>query len=1239
MNLGRPSRPALDPRAIAEGVLWTVAYVVFALPLLALAPASGGETAMIWPSAAIAVFAVLRLGPPMFPAILLAAGSVGWIAGDGWPEATARALGAVLEAAVAWTMLRHQRVSRGSLSVSALAARMPAVSILVPAAGALVTWSALSAVAGADLLEAARIAARGWIADAVAIASFLPLLVVWRVPPRLLPDIRAMVLAGVHLAVVVGVFTAAPGDLGGMVPTAYLVFPGALLIAVNAGAHLTTFSNAVVAIGGTWALARGSGPFAGMDPAAGHLAFDVFLATITGTAFYVHGLASAQRQATAQLKAGFDRFRSLAGLSADWQWETDTQMRFTRVSGRAFEAGELNAGQFIGKRRVDLEGEVSSEDGRRHDAAIARREAFRDVAIAWHGTEGTTLHHALSGEPVTDASGAFTGYRGVGRDVSLLKQAEEEIAHSRQFLNALIDAIPSPVLVKDARHRYVGANPSFIEFFGRPREQVIGRTDHDFFEAEDADYFVATDNEALQSDTPVDYERSYRVNDAVRWMLVRKTALTAPDGNRFVLLVLFDLTDRRAAEERLRDSEQRFRSLTELSADWYWEQDEQYRFTYLSPTALAHVASSMSELLGKTRFDAGYEWPSERAREEHRALLEARKPFRDLVLRIPRLGRWAMSSGEPVFDAGGNFRGYRGVGRDITELKTVELQLRESERRFRDFAEAASEFVWEQDSTGAYVYVSPKVRSLLGYSDTELIGRRPEELMPAGEQQRVEDWLREHAREDGSYRDLEHMLTTRTGAMVWVGVNAVTIRDAEGRVMGYRGTARDITDRKAAEERISQLATRDALTGLPNRLLLQDRLEQGLVNARRNREALALMFIDLDRFKTINDSLGHDVGDLLLKEVAARMQGCIRKGDTVARLGGDEFVITLEGLQQAEDAAQVADKITAALARPVQVLNHTLNTSCSIGISIFPDDADDSASLMKNADTAMYHAKEKGRRNYQFFSREMNIRAVERHDLETALRRALDRNEFVLHYQPQVDIASGHVAGVEVLLRWRHPTKGLVQPSTFMEVAEETGLIDPIGAWVLRSACEQAKAWQDAGYPPLRIAVNVSARQFTNPNEFARNVQRILGHSGLDPTHLELEMTESVLWQTAEDSLQAFRRLGKLGTRLAVDDFGTGYSSLINLKQLPIDTLKIDRSFVRDVESDKGSNVLVSTIVGMAHSLDLRVTAEGVENLAQLSVLKRLGCDEYQGFLFNRPLPADEIARRYLAPRQLNFGA
>jgi len=688
-----------------------------------------------------------------------------------------------------------------------------------------------------------------------------------------------------------------------------------------------------------------------------------------------------------------------------------------------------------------------------------------------------------------------------------------DVAENKRFLDALIAAIPTPVLVKDDQHRYVGVNASFCQFFRNPAEQILGKNDFDFFAPEDAAFYQQTDDEALSGHAPLTYERPYTIGGDIRWMLVRKSGLTRPDGSRVVVLVLIDVTERRAAE----------------------------------------------------------------------------------------------------------------------------AALRESETRFRDFAAAAGEYVWEADLDGRFTYVSSRVQTIWGYSDHELTGRTPAELMPPGEAERVREWLRHNMRPDGSFNDLEHTIVDRHGETRWVLINAVGTFDTAGKRIGQRGTGRDITDRKTAEARISYLATRDPLTELPNRTLFNDRLEQGIVAARRTGQSLALLFIDLDRFKNINDSLGHQVGDLLLKEVANRMEGCIRKGDTLSRLGGDEFVVTLEGLQQAEDAAQVAAKIIKALSRPCDIAGHTLNTTCSIGISIYPLDADDDRALMKNADTAMYHAKEKGRNNYQFFSPEMNVRAVERHTLETALRAALEREEFQLYYQPQVDMHSGKIVGMEALLRWHHPQRGVLSPGTFMAVAEESGLIEPIGQWVLRTACERAKAWQDNGYPAVKVAVNVSPRELIRPREFARGISRVLSSTGLDPRYLELEMTEQLLVQNAEENIAVLRKLGQEGVRIAVDDFGTGYSSLSYLRQLPIDTIKIDRSFVRDVERDPEDRAIIEAIVAMAHSLGLQVTAEGVETRGQLDALARLGCDEYQGHLFSRALPAVEIAARFLAPGELDF--
>lgn len=562
----------------------------------------------------------------------------------------------------------------------------------------------------------------------------------------------------------------------------------------------------------------------------------------------------------------------------------------------------------------------------------------------------------------------------------------------------------------------------------------------------------------------------------------------------------------------------------------------------------------------------------------------------------------------------------------------AELALRESENRFRDFADAAGEFVWETDTDGRFTYVSSGVQDFWEYTDQELIGRKPLDLAPPEEAQRVLAWLSENARADGSYRDLEYQVLTRSGQVRWILAHAVGVFDAQGQLVGQRGTCRNITDRKEAHVRMSYLATRDALTELPNRVLFNDRLHQGLVAARRSNEGLAVMFIDLDRFKIINDTLGHQIGDLLLKEVAVRMLACIRKGDTLARLGGDEFVALLEGLQHAEDAAQVAEKIVRTLSRPYEIGGHTLRASCSIGIAGFPDDAADARSLMQNADTAMYHAKERGRNNYQFFSNEMNARALERLKLENELRHALQRQQFVLHYQPRADMRSGRLVGVEALLRWRHPDFGLLAPPAFVSVAEESGLMESIGHWVIQEACRQAKRWQDEGFPRLKVAVNISARELARSRRLVRSIFRILTLTGLDPSCLTLEMSESLLLDNAGENIPVLRRLGERGVRIAVDDFGAGRSSLVLLRQLPVEALKIDGSLI-DRVGDIGADLsMVRAITAMAHSLGLVVSAENVESQPQFDALAGVDCDEYQGNLLSEALPEEALRAAFLDP-------
>jgi len=438
-------------------------------------------------------------------------------------------------------------------------------------------------------------------------------------------------------------------------------------------------------------------------------------------------------------------------------------------------------------------------------------------------------------------------------------------------------------------------------------------------------------------------------------------------------------------------------------------------------------------------------------------------------------------------------------------------------------------------------------------------------------------------------------------------------------------------ERKEAQKRIIEMATHDALTGLPNRHLLQDRIEQALVHDTRSHKQMAVLFIDLDHFKTINDSLGHDIGDLLLQAVAERLLTCVRNEDTVARQGGDEFIVVLNAIAESLDAAKVAQKILDALMRPYYIHKNELHICGSIGIAVFPDDGANAETLLKNSDVAMYHAKENGRNNYQFFTDDLNKSAHERHTLSLDLRYALERNELVLHYQPIMDMPDHRLHSVEALLRWRHPQHKLIAPDKFISLAEETGLIIPIGEWVLKTVCEQIRAWQAQGYFIPKVAINLSARQFRD-KELTGNIARILQETGIAAQYITLEITESMLIDNIEKVVETLNCLNAMGIRISIDDFGTGYSSLSYLKRFPIHTLKIDRTFVRDIVTDKSDHTIVATIIAMAHSLEMDVIAEGIETEEQLNLLRAQHCNHYQGYYFSKPVTAAEIEHILIKP-------
>lgn len=582
--------------------------------------------------------------------------------------------------------------------------------------------------------------------------------------------------------------------------------------------------------------------------------------------------------------------------------------------------------------------------------------------------------------------------------------------------------------------------------------------------------------------------------------------------------------------------------------------------------------------------------------------------------------------------------------RSIIQRKKVEDALFVEKERARVTLESIGDGVLSTDVAGNITYLNAEAERMTGWTRDEASGRPVAEifrLVDADTKQPARNPVElviEQEKNMALYA--RSLLVRRDGYESPIEDSAAPIFDRSGAITGAVVTFHDVSEAQAMARKMAHLAEHDYLTSLPNRLLLQDRLTQAIAFAERHHTQVAVLFLDLDNFKHINDSLGHSAGDKLLVSVAKRLVAQVRQSDTVSRLGGDEFVVMVLEDTHEEHSTIAAEKIVRALAEPHHVAGNELHITTSIGISLFPSDGANAEVLLKNADTAMYHAKKKGRNNYQFFNAEMNARAVERHVIEAELRRAIRLNEFVLHYQPKVDLLSGRVTGVEALIRWDHPERGIVFPESFIPVAEDSGLIVQIGRIVLGQACAQGKAWQDEGIGPLSVAVNISALEFRD-KDFLNNLTQITHTTGMDPRQLQLELTESVLMRNVAASQTLLQALKKLGVLLAVDDFGTGYSSLSYLSQLPIDVLKIDQSFVQTIAGDAGNGVIVDAVISMGTSLRQRVIAEGVETMDQLDFLNEHRCHEGQGYLFSAAMPPDEFGTffRSQGGRATDFGA
>lgn len=717
------------------------------------------------------------------------------------------------------------------------------------------------------------------------------------------------------------------------------------------------------------------------------------------------------------------------------------------------------------------------------------------------------------------------------------------------------------------------------------------------------------------------YSHEYRFrhkDGSYRWMHDEMRLLHDKDGNPLEIIGYWaDITERKLAEQAIKQSEARWRSFTESSPDYIMLVDLQGEIQFVNRTL---PEFSLEQVIGRPMFEFMPEAFQSVAKDCLERVIESGKPdwfecdYQDHEGNISHFE----SHVGPIIEKG-KTSALLVCARDISMRKRIENELRLAATAFKNTAES----VVITDENNIIISVNRAFTQITGYSRDEALGKNP-------------NILKSDRHDDTFYAELWSSLNTtghwrgevwdrrKNGELFPAWQTLSVVKDKQGNIVNYVSVMADISSFKQSQAELDFLAYHDPLTELPNRILLKDRLEHAIKITHKDKQKLAVLFLDLDRFKNVNDSLGHPIGDTLLQLTAKRITSLVRAEDTVARLGGDEFVIIMEQIHEAQDAASLAQKLIAGFQQPFTVENHELHLSISLGICIYPTDGEDCDTLIKHADAAMYQAKKEGRNDYQFYTKKLTAIVFERLMLESALRHALERNELVLHYQPQYSLTTNTLIGAEALIRWEHPDLGLIAPDKFIPVAEESGLIEAIGEWVLNTASEQAQKWRTSDNFEGRIAVNVSGRQFYR-SEFVEVVRSALANTKLSPQHLDLEITESILIQEAGKAATVLKNLKALGVRISIDDFGTGYSSLSYLKNFSVDTLKIDRSFIRDLPDDPNDEAITRATIALAHNLQLEVIAEGVETERQRAFLQSLSCDVAQGFLYARALPAEEF--------------
>jgi diguanylate cyclase (GGDEF)-like protein/PAS domain S-box-containing protein len=951
------------------------------------------------------------------------------------------------------------------------------------------------------------------------------------------------------------------------------------------------------------------------------------LETLTRTMQMLAERVSAREQ---ELTAGEQKFREAFDLVGIGLTQVDLEGGFLVVNRRFCEMLGYTRDELIGKNFID----ITHPDDRDADRDMVREaRTASDIHInkekRYMRKDGSTLWAQRSGVLVRDATGKALYGLGSIEDVSQYHASQETLRALNASLKAIVETSPLAIFSATPTGIVTLWNPAAEKMFGINELDVLGRASP-LLSGLGRARALELRSRVLAGETLHGFEVSWeRISKdgqkELREISVAAAPLLGPEnGIVGILSTCTDITANKLTAQKL-DEQLRFtQELLEVIPNPIFYKGQDGKYLGFNRAWEQFFNLRRDEWVGKAYQEVFHDEVPAFIAEEDREILSGKQIIREVQVRDGHDKiRDAIKHISRITGPDGNAVGMIGVLTDITDFKQVAQALEASEIRFRALTESAMDIVSVIDGEGVIRYQSPSVKHMLGFEPSDMIGVSHFDIVHRDDIEMVQQAFYNLVKSGEMLRPVEFRAKAKDGSwriLEAIGKNCLDMPAVNGVVVNTR----DVTERRAIQERIQHLAFHDALTGLPNRTLMQDRITQAVARAERAAHKIAVMFIDIDNFKNINDSLGHDAGDDLLCEVATRLKNSVRGHDTIARQGGDEFIVLLDQLDGHLGATRVAQKILDAMRAAFSVGGQDQHVSGSIGIALYPDDGRDAPTLLKNADTAMFHGKALGKNTYQFFTSQMNIAVKRRAAMESNLRAAVKNEDFSLVYQPQIDLITGEIVAFESLVRWNSEDSGTMMPGEFIPLAEETGLINELGAWVLFEACRQNKAWLDAGYAPRRMAVNLSARQLADKG-FIDMLNKTLTTTGLAPELLELEITESQVMRQGEGSVMLLNEIAEMGIHLAVDDFGTGYSSLSYLKRLPIGKLKIDQSFIRDITVDPNDTAIVVAIINMAKSLDLDIIAEGIETAGQLTLLRAKGCGVGQGYYFSVPLSASDI--------------